>query len=195
MEISAAGCTSMSSCTYANRLGRQSSKAFCRSFLGSEASPVELKVCQLPIKFAGLGVANPSTSSSGAHGVSRKATVHLANSRRSFIWQSTVSQFSPPAWTPALSVKQSCYLSLMPLPQLLANKHSEVCGEPKTSQPVLGCPLCRARKTALFFPCRSSETALQWDTASRCFSSLVHATAVEKGFPWTTAWTVSKEAT
>ena len=40
---------------------------------------MERKVCQLPMTFAGLGVANASTSSSVAHEVSRKVTVHLAN--------------------------------------------------------------------------------------------------------------------
>ena len=53
--------------------------SFLLKLFGFEVSPAEPKVCQLPVKFAGLGVADPYTSSAVAHDVSRKATVHLAN--------------------------------------------------------------------------------------------------------------------
>ena len=53
--------------------------SFLPKLFGSEVSPAERKVCQLSIKFAGLGVANPSASSSVAHEVPQKATAHLAN--------------------------------------------------------------------------------------------------------------------
>ena len=54
-------------------------ESFLPKLFGSEVSPAERKICQLPVKFAGLGVADPSTSSAVAHEVSRKATVHLSN--------------------------------------------------------------------------------------------------------------------
>ena len=54
-------------------------KSFLPELFGSKVSPAERKLCQLPVKITGLGVADPSTSSAVAHEVSRKATVHLAN--------------------------------------------------------------------------------------------------------------------
>ena len=58
-------------------------KAMAEGFLpklfGCEVSPAERKLCELPIKMAGLGVTNPSTSAPVAYGVSRKATIHLVN--------------------------------------------------------------------------------------------------------------------
>ena len=49
----------------------------------------------------------------------------------------------------------------------METRHSEGCEERKNSRPALGCPHCRARKTALFFPPRSSGTASQCGTVSQ----------------------------
>ena len=58
-------------------------KAVAEEFLpklfGSELNPAERKVCELPIKLAGLGVTNPTTSAPVAYDVSRKSTAHLVN--------------------------------------------------------------------------------------------------------------------
>ena len=45
-------------------------ESFLPKLFGSEVSPAERKICQLLVKLAGLGVADPSTSSAVAHEVS-----------------------------------------------------------------------------------------------------------------------------
>ena len=56
-------------------------KAIAESFLpklfGCEVSPAERSMCELPIKLAGLGVVNPSTSAPFAYELSRNTTAHL----------------------------------------------------------------------------------------------------------------------
>ena len=59
-------------------------KAIAESFLpklfGCEVSPAERSMCELPIKLAGLGVVNPSTSAPlASYELSRNTTAHLVN--------------------------------------------------------------------------------------------------------------------
>ena len=80
-------------------------KAIAESFLpklfGCEVSPAEPSMCELPIKLAGLGVVNPSTSAPSAYELSR-ATPSLIWSMpspggKNFIPGSTLGQFKRPA--------------------------------------------------------------------------------------------------
>ena len=54
-------------------------ESFLPKLLGCEVSPAERSMCELPIKLAGLGVVNPSTSAPLAYELSRNTTAHLVN--------------------------------------------------------------------------------------------------------------------